>query len=305
MIDIDELDEKFSIEGEVGFFEFEEDMVSITVSNKFAEAEISLYGAHVLNFRPHRRLDVLWISPESFFEPGKPIRGGIPVCFPWFGPHPTDSSKPQHGFARLMNWEVVSTATLPSGETEVVLGLSSTEETKELWPQDFSAEMKFNVGSKLTVSLKVTNTSEAPYQYSCALHSYYTISALDNISIEGLEKTTYFDQLTGEHNIQEEKILQFEDALTRHYLNTESTVVINDPVFKRRIKVEKAGSKVTTVWNPGEEACEKIADLAEDSFHEFVCVEATNAFEYPVSLAPGESFETATVIGLADPSSWE
>lgn len=301
MIDIDELDEKFSIEGEVGFFEFEENMVSITVSNKFADAEISLYGAHLLSYRPQGRMDILWMSDESFFEIGKPIRGGIPVCFPWFGPHKTDAGKPQHGFGRLMIWDLVSTATLPSGETEIILGLASSEDTKAYWPHDFYAEMKFTIGTKLTATLKVTNTSDGSFNYTCALHSYYSISALENISLEGLKKTTYFNQLTGEHDIQEEELLRIEDALTRHYLNTESTVVINDEVFKRRIKVEKIGSKVTTVWNPGEEACQKIADLSEDSFHAFVCVEATNAFEYPVSLASGESFETSAIISLVDP----
>jgi len=299
MIDIEELDDKFSIEGEVGFAELEEELVFITVSNKFADADICLYGAHIVSYRPQGSMDLLWMSPESNFEQGKPIRGGIPVCFPWFGPHKTDTQKPQHGFARLMNWEVVSTKSRLTGETDIILGLSSSEETKALWPHDFYAEMIISVGSKLTATLKVTNTSGGPFEYTCALHSYYNISALDNISIEGLKKITYYNQLTGEHDIQEEEQLQIEDALTRHYLNTESTVVLNDDIFRRRIKIEKLGSKVTTVWNPGEEACASISDLPDDAFHAFVCIEATNAFEYPVSVAPGESFETTAIIGLA------
>jgi glucose-6-phosphate 1-epimerase len=156
------------------------------------------------------------------------------------------------------------------------------------------------VGPKLEVTLKVANNSAEPFEYSCALHSYYNISALENISIEGLRGTTYYNQLTGGHDIQEEDLLQISEPLTRHYLNTESTVVIEDNIFRRRIKVEKSGSKVTTVWNPGEETCAAIADLPHDSFHAFVCVEATNAFEYPVSVEPGESFETSAIIGLAD-----
>lgn len=300
MIDIDELDDKFSIEGEVGFAELEGDLAFITVSNKYADADICLYGAHVTSFRPQNAMDILWLSPESFFEVGKPIRGGIPVCFPWFGPHKTDPEKPQHGFGRLMYWEVVSTASRPSGETEIALQLCSSDETKLYWESDFCAEMLIVVGPKLEVTLKVTNTSAKSFEYSCALHSYYNISALENISIEGLRGTTYYNQLTGEHDIQEEELLTIQDSLTRHYLNTESTVVIEDGVFRRRIKVEKSGSKVTTVWNPGEETCAAIADLPDDAFHAFVCVEATNAFEYPVRLNPGETFETSAFIGLAD-----
>lgn len=300
MIDIDELDDKFSIEGEVGFAELENDLVFITVSNKYADADICLYGAHITSFRPHNSMDLLWMSPDSSFELGKPIRGGIPVCFPWFGPHKTDPEKPQHGFGRLMYWEVVSTSTNASGESVVRLQLCSSDETKAYWPHDFCAEMTFVVGKTLTATLKVTNTSGQPFDYTCALHTYYSLSAIESISIEGLKGTTYFDQLTGEFGIQEGEPLEITDALTRHYLNTESQVVIADSAFRRRIKVDKTGSKVTTVWNPGAETCAKIGDLPDDGYETFVCVEATNAFDYPVKLAAGESFETSAIIGLEE-----
>lgn len=300
MIDIDELDDKFSIEGEVGFAELENDLVFITVSNKYADADICLYGAHITSFRPHNSMDLLWMSPDSSFELGKPIRGGIPVCFPWFGPHKTDPEKPQHGFGRLMYWEVVSTSTNTSGESVVKLQLCSSDETKVYWPYDFCAEMTIVVGKTLTATLKVTNTSGQPFDYTCALHTYYSLSAIESISIEGLKGTTYFDQPTGEFGIQEGEPLEITEALTRHYLNTESQVVIADSAFRRRIKVDKTGSKVTTVWNPGAETCAKIGDLPDDGFETFVCVEATNAFDYPVKLAAGESFETSAIIGLEE-----
>ena len=300
MIDIDELDDKFSIEGEVGFAELEEDLAFVTVSNKHGDADICLYGAHVTSFRPRNSMDLLWMSPESNFEEGKAIRGGIPVCFPWFGPHKTDSEKPQHGFARLMYWEVANTSTNASGESVVRLQLSSSAETKAYWPHDFLAEMTFVVGKKLTATLKVTNTSGAPFDYTCALHSYYSLSAIESISIEGLKGLTYYNQLTGERDVQEEETLEITDALTRHYLNTETPVIIADSAFRRRIKVDKSGSKVTTVWNPGAETCANIGDLPDDGYETFVCVEATNAFDYPVHLAPGESFETSAIIGIDD-----
>lgn len=300
MIDTDELDDKFGIEGEVGFAELEEDLVFIMVSNKHADAEICLYGAHVTSFKPRGNMDLLWMSPESSFEEGKPIRGGIPVCFPWFGPHKTDSEKPQHGFGRLMYWDVVSTSTNSSAESVIKLQLNSSEETKAYWPHDFIAEMTFIVGKKLTATLKVTNTSGEPFDYTCALHTYYSLSAIDSISIEGLQGVTYYNQLTGENGVQEEKKLEITEALTRHYLNTETPVIIDDSAFRRRIKVDKAGSKVTTVWNPGAETCSNIGDLPDDGYETFVCVEATNAFDYPISLSPGESFATSAIIGIDD-----
>lgn len=298
MIDIDELEDKFSIEGEVGFAELENDLVFVTVSNKHADADICLYGAHVTSFRPQNKMDILWMSPDSNFEEGKPIRGGIPVCFPWFGPHKTDPEKPQHGFGRLMYWDVKETSTNNDGETVIVLQLCSSAETKAFWEFDFCAEMTFIVGKTLTSTLKVTNKSAEAFEYSCALHTYYSLSAIDNLEIEGLKGLTYFNQLNGEFSIQEEEILKIHDATTRHYLNTESMVIINDPVFRRKIKAGKSGSKVTTVWNPWEETCAKIGDLPDDAWETFVCVEATNAFDYPVNLASGESFETSAIIGL-------
>ncbi len=300
MIDIDELDDKFSIEGEVGFAELEEDLVFIMVSNKHADAEICLYGAHVTSFKPRGNMDLLWMSPESSFEVGKPIRGGIPVCFPWFGPHKTDIEKPQHGFARLMYWDVISTGTNSAAETVVKLGLKSSEETKAYWPCDFYAELTIVVGKKLTETLKVTNTSNEPFTYTCALHTYYNLSAIDSISIEGLSGLTYYNQLTGENGVQEEEKLEIADALTRHYLDTETPVIIDDSAFRRRIKVDKTGSKVTTVWNPGAETCANIGDLPDDGYETFVCIEATNAFDYPINLNPDESFETSAIIGIDD-----
>ncbi|WP_423130571.1 D-hexose-6-phosphate mutarotase [Gaoshiqia sp. Z1-71] len=300
MTDFETLEEKFSIEGEVGFAELENDLVYLTVSNKYAEADICLYGAHVTRFRPHKTMDILWMSPDSFFEVGKPIRGGIPVCFPWFGPHKTDTQKPQHGFARLMYWEVLETASMPTGETRVRLQLSSSEETRFYWPFDFVAELDITVGARLTVTLKVTNTSTNPFEYSSALHSYFFLSGIENISIEGLQGTTYYNQLNPGNEVQEEAVLKINEALTRHYLDTEAAVVIADPVFRRRILVEKTGSQVTTVWNPGQEACASIADLPNDAYETFVCVEAVNAFNSPVSLAPGQSHETSAILGIEE-----
>lgn len=298
MIDIDELDDKFSIEGELGFAELENDLVFITVSNKYADADICLYGAHVTSFRSRNTMEILWMSPVSSFEVGKPIRGGIPVCFPWFGPHNIDSEKPQHGFGRLMYWDVVETATKDKGETLVRLQLCSSEETKVYWPYDFCAEMIITVGLNLDIVLKVTNTSSDEFEYSCALHSYFGLSAIDNITIQGLQGTGYYNQLEPGEFIQEEPNLEISKAETRHYFDTEEPVIIEDVIFRRRIRVAKSGSKVTTVWNPWEETCTKIEDLTDDAYLTFVCIETVNAFNDTISLTPGESHETSATIGL-------
>jgi glucose-6-phosphate 1-epimerase len=205
-----------------------------------------------------------------------------------------------HGFARLMFWDVTETASLPSGETLVKLQLCSSDTTKQYWPHDFCAEMTIVIGKKLTATLKVKNTSGLPLEYTCALHSYYNIAAIEEIKIQGLQNTGYYNQLDGENYTQESELLEIKNAETRHYQDTVSDCVIFDPVFGRGIHVAKTGSKVTTVWNPGAETSAKIDDIPDDGFHSFVCIEAVNAFTDVIKLAPGEAHETSVIIGVLE-----
>ncbi|MCY1722240.1 D-hexose-6-phosphate mutarotase [Prolixibacteraceae bacterium Z1-6] len=295
----DELNDRFGIEGEIGFYE-EEDLIFAMVSNKFADATISLYGAQILNFNPVRNMEILWMSSESYLEKGKAIRGGIPVCFPWFGMHETDEKMPQHGFARIMDWEVSKAEILAGGESLITMQLCSSEETKKYWPYDFCAEMIFIVGNQLSVTLKVTNTSGEPIDYTCALHTYFSLSAIENITIEGLQNTRYQNQLDGGDYLQEKPLLKIKEATTHHYYDTEQTCVINDPVYNRRISIKKQGSKNSTVWNPWTETCAKLGDIADDGYHTFVCLETVNKINDIIELAPGETHETTSIIGIEE-----
>lgn len=297
MMNVDDLNDKFGIEAEVGFYE-EEGLVLAMVSNKHADATISLYGAHILNYSPARNVELLWMSPESNLEQGKAIRGGIPICFPWFGLHESDNSLPQHGFARILNWEVTNTETLADGSNQIVFQLCSSEETKKYWASDFCAEMIFTIGQKLNVSFKVTNTSSKSLDYTCALHSYFSLSGIENITIEGLANTRYENQLDGGDYIQEDELLSISEATTRHYYNTETTCVINDPIFNRRISVEKTGSKNSTVWNPWAETCTQMNDMPDEGYESFVCLETVNKIDDVICLEPGQAHETTAIIGV-------
>ena len=297
-MDTEELNDRFGIEGEIGFAELEGELPFAVISNKYAEADICLYGAHITGFRPRGQVDVLWMSPLSSFEEGKAIRGGIPVCFPWFGPHASDSSLPQHGFARISMWEVSETKSLSNGESYLSLKLSSSSKTKNYWPYDFMAEMIFIIGSRLTVSLRITNTSNENISYTAALHTYINLSGIENIAIEGLENTHYENQLDGARYVQKEKLLKITQAETRHYFDTESDCIIHDPFFSRSIRIKKTGSKCSTVWNPWAETCAAINDMPDNAFETFICLETVNKINNIIHLAPGEMHETTAILNV-------
>lgn len=294
----DELNEKFAIEGEIGFAELEGDLTFAMIANKYADANICLYGGQITAYRPQGTNNVLWMSPDSLFQEGKAIRGGIPVCFPWFGPHEEDSNLPQHGFARLMNWNVKEAKSLANGESLLCLELCSSQKTKAYWSYDFCAEMIFTIGQKLEVSLKVKNASDEELGYTCALHTYFNVSGIENIAIEGLQNTPYQNQLDGKEYLQEEELLMISKPETRHYFNTEATCVIDDPLYGRQIIIEKEGSKNSTVWNPWEETCKEMGDMPDDGYESFVCLETVNKIDDIIQLAPGESHETKTIISI-------
>jgi len=300
MVDIEKLNDTFGMEGKVKFAKMENDLVYLSITNKYADARISLYGAHIMSFRPRNSEEILWMSPKSSFQVGQPIRGGIPVCFPWFGPHKSDSAKPQHGFGRLMYWNLVETASKPCGETLVRLQLCSSKETKAYWPHDFCAELTVIIGQTLAVSLKVTNQSDESLEYTCALHSYYNLSSIENTTITGLLGASYHSQLEPGEFVQKSHKIEILKAETRHYHSTDATCTIEDTLFKRKIRIQKAGSKITTVWNPGKETCATINDMPDDAYLYFVCVEAVNAFDDVIQLAPNESHTTSAIIGLEE-----
>jgi len=296
MINIEELDDKFGIEGELGFMEQDGGLVFISVYNKHAEAEICLYGAYVTRFTPHGTFDVLWVSQASDFEEGKPIRGGIPVCFPWFGPHESDEKMPLHGFARILYWEVIETASLPGGETRVVLQLAASSLTKAYWPFEFLARLEVVVGRQLEVRLQVENLGKEVFAYTSALHSYYHVSMIENISIEGLQNTPYYNYQDQVMHVQYDNLLTINGEVNRRYIETTAGCLLHDPVYMRTIKAEKMGSEATVIWNPWKEFCEKAPDLDDEDYQSFVCIEAANIYNNKIKLYPGEKHITGVMI---------
>jgi len=298
-MDHNELNTRFAIPDQLEFIEGKGHLPVAIITNRHAKAIVSLYGAQVLSFVPDGQRDILWLSPQSLFESGKAIRGGIPVCFPWFGPHAGDPKKPVHGFARLLTWKVTESLALKNGNTRLMLGLASTAETLALWPFAFAATLIVEVGEKLDVTLCYTNTGSETFMASNALHSYFSISHIANIALSGLKDCFYYAGFEKEaNNRQHEDTLMIVREENRRYINHTADCVIADPAWNRSIRVEKKGSRVTVVWNPYSETVKTMADISATGYRDFVCVEAVNAYIDFAELNPGESHCISTTISL-------
>lgn len=248
----------------------------VEVTNTYATAKIALQGAHLFAYQRTDEAPLLWVSKKAYFEKGKAIRGGVPVCFPWFGKHPTNPSLAQHGFARTSLWEIVSQKELEDGSTEIVLGLGSSKTTHEIWDYAFEVKLTFIIGEKLTMILTTTNTDTKPFTLSSALHSYFSVSHIGDISIEGLEGCTYHNNLDA-HSYTQQEPLTVTQEVDRVYTTTNHIFVLRDN--SKEIKILQEGSNSVVVWNPWQTKASQMVDMQDDEYETFVCIESANARE--------------------------
>lgn len=273
---------------------------SLAVSNRHARARIYLQGAHVLSYRPVGAGEVLWSSVRSAFVPGKAIRGGVPICFPWFGPHPSRPDLPAHGFARLESFALDSCVDLPDGRTVVALALSASDRTRAWWPHDFQLRCTITVGPTLDIALAVTNAGASVLSFEAALHSYFDVAAIEATSIAGLQGGSYIDKVArGERNVQAAADLRITGETDRIYTPHAGPIAIADARQSRRIHVTKRGSHSTVVWNPWSEKAARMADFGDHEWHGMVCVETANVGADAVTVAPGATYEMGVAIAVA------
>jgi len=283
------LNQKHAIENHVQLREIADGMIIAEVANQHALANIALQGAHVATFQPRGEEPVIWLSPLAKFAPGKSIRGGVPICWPWFGPHQTDSKLPGHGFARTVPWELLDTKALEDGSTFLRFGLIENDTTRAQWPHPSTAQLEVTVGKALRVELVTANTGSAPFELSEALHTYLQISDVGNMTIRGLEGCEYIDKVGATTRRTQQDGIVIESEVDRVYVNTAADCVIEDKGLKRAIRIHKEGSRSTVVWNPWTEKAEKMGDFGPKLHRDMVCVESGNAMENAVTVAPGET----------------
>jgi D-hexose-6-phosphate mutarotase len=257
--------------------------------------EVTPHGAHVVRWKKDGR-DVLFVSPRSKFEPGQAIRGGIPICFPWFGDDPEQKGRPAHGFARRVPWRLVEERHAPEA-LRVAFELADDDASRAHWPFRFRARLTASLGSTLDVALTVRNEDERPFRFEEALHTYLAVGDVRRVTLRGLEGARYRDKVRAGAIAHEPAApLTLTGETDRTYHGIETACTLEDPVLGRKIELVKCDSRSTIVWNPWPDKAARLADLGADAWQGFVCIESGNIGPDAITLAPGASHTLALCI---------
>ena len=264
------------------------------IRTPWSTAEIYLHGAHVAAFQKNGEAPLIFMSRKSYFTAGKPIRGGVPICFPWFG---NRDGEPSHGFARLAEWQLVKTDVAPDGKVTLHFALPQIS-GREAW-HSLRTEFVVTVADTLTMELVATNQScDGTLEIENCLHTYFLVGDIGAVSLAGLQGAAFLDNAgggNGERKIQNETALRIAGETNRIYPDNTAVVEIKDEKLKRILRVEKSGSQSTVVWNPW--TTQKLPDDFDPAEHsQMVCVESGNVKQNKISLPPGKPAALKVVI---------
>jgi len=282
---------QYEIKDELEFVEIEHGFTYIEINNARAHATISTYSGQVLSYRPKGRAhDLLFVSDKAYYEDGKAIKGGIPVCWPWFGPDPEERGRPAHGFVRNRQWQVAASESLADGSTKVVMSLSDSDATRKFWPHHFTLSIEITVGDTLKVELVTHNSGDKPVTISQALHTYFQVGDIGKVRVLGLEDTDYIDKVDGSTRKTQTGPVTINGEVDRIYTGVTGELVIDDESLGRRIHITSTGSSTAVVWNPWAETAASMADLDDDDYRKMICVETANAGPETVEIAAGSYY---------------
>ncbi|WP_409307773.1 D-hexose-6-phosphate mutarotase [Pectobacterium sp. B1J-3] len=235
----------------------------IVVDHPQVRAAVTLQGAHLLSWQPTHEAPVLWLSDNTPFTEHVAIRGGVPICFPWFGPF----AEPNHGFARLLPWEFTSHSEDDEG-VQLTFTLRDTEQTRASWPHEFTLIARFHLGKECRIELE----AHGDYSITSALHTYFEIGDISKINISGLGES-FIDKVNQGAQSTAQGDLVFTGRTDRIYTQPQSVSEIHDPVLNRTIEVHHTHHSDVVSWNPGAELSHTIGDMTDDGYKTFVCVE--------------------------------
>ena len=239
-------------------------------------------------------IEPLFLSQGSHYHDGKAIRGGIPICWPWFGLDPNDPDGPNHGFVRNGLWTVLATEAPSKYETKIKLRFKASLHSEQYWQQPFTLDLDISVSQTLTLQLITRNTSNQKFSITQALHAYLNIGEIHNIKIFGFEDTRYLDKLDNGTQKYQKTAITVKNKIDRIYKNVQKKLIIDDTFFNRQIIITSTTNKTAVVWNPWAHASATIPDLTDDDYQHFICVEAGNVATDIVEIQPGSQYNFST-----------
>jgi len=291
------LSEKYHQLKTVSFFKRDE-LTGIKIQNSCAEAELFIQGAHLTHYMVSEKYPLIWCSREAKFQKNSAIRGGIPLCWPWFGDLTKNPDSVQasmalgassaHGFVRHLDWVLTEISEPSSSETIVKMALSSSDYTQQFFPHAFQLIIEFSISDQLVINFSVVNTSKGSFSYTSALHSYFAIGDITQCSVTGFEDGLYIDALDNWQQKKQMGVVSINGEVDRIYLDAPDRCSIHSTQQNRVIRLETSGSRSTVIWNPWVEKSKRLSDFDNIEYQQMLCIETANALQDFVSLAAGE-----------------
>lgn len=262
----------------------------ISVNSHLCNAKIFLQGGQITEFTPKGKLPLLWVSGDETFSEGKSIRGGIPICWPWFGQH-DNNEFPAHGFARTQVWQADEVNESDSNVT-VSLKLPMRQVNPTFWPYQCSLRVEFILSEQLEVRLTTCNLGNTPFSYTQALHTYLPIADIHNTRVAGLQGAQYIEFDQGP--FKQDGVVEFTRETDMVYTQAAAVQTIETP--QGIISVSRENSRSCVLWNPWIEKSKRLSNFADDDYQTMLCLEAANVLEDAVTLEPKQSHTLVTTI---------
>lgn len=286
--------------------EIHKSLIAVNILNDAAEATIFLQGAQISHFKSHHQPSSLWLSPECDYQMGQSLRGGIPICWPWFGQlnknpieiqsQVTAPDAPTHGFVRERDWQLDRIDTLDTNTTRASLSLSIDEGTEPLWPFKCRIELDVIVADSLSVTFRVFNLSEQTFHYSTALHSYYAVENINQVAVTGLDNSQYLDCLHDWQSQTQLGKISIDKEVDRLYYHSGNDLSIENRKADHHVRIKSKNSHSAVLWNPWIEKSKRLSAFADDAYQHMLCIETANAGNDFVSLAAGHQHELGLTI---------
>ncbi|MEX2671206.1 MAG: D-hexose-6-phosphate mutarotase [Phycisphaeraceae bacterium] len=297
-----ELGRRWGIDDRARFDQGRGGLPKLAIRTPLAEADIYLHGAHVTHFKPAGTDPLLYLSPESAFAPRQPIRGGIPICFPWFAQHKTNPDLPLHGFVRLLPWQIDELTESADGRVRVGFTFEhhQSDEMYSAFPHPFRLRLSITVGNALDLHLHIENTGDQPLSCEAMMHTYLAVRDVRQVQLLGLENINYLDKTDDyAQKTQPTKALSFAGETDRIYLDTPAHCRLLDVPSDREIIIEKSGSQTTVVWTPWVAKTQTLRDIPDEDWPHLLCVETGHASDNALEIAPRTSHTMTTTLSTA------